>query len=277
MGNHGATPPPPTPPPTPHRPAGHEEAGPPSPPKAEGTVPPPPAGPRRLGGGPQQSPPPRPQLPAPAGTAMDKQTRAGTQGRQRTAPGNSKRAQTGAVCGPRPPWPERRQRHPLCCLPREGRGTDRGKATPRPTRPPATPSGERRAGRPPPPTPPPGAGTPQTRRPNPREAHSPKPGSGETGPGRPPPPKQARRSTGLRQDTRRGTDRVERPYQRSAPGPRGLSAPHQPGKGGGERTPREREHTHTHTQRTRGEYQKGNRTEPAERTDRMEWRTSERG
>ena len=28
---------------------------------------------------------------------------------------------------------------------------------------------------------------------------------------------------------------------------------------------------------TRGEYQKGNGTEPAERIDRMEWRTSERG
>ena len=44
---------------------------------------------------------------------------------------------------------------------------------------------------------------------------------------------------------------------------------------GGERTPRERERTHT--QRARGDYQKGNRTELAERTDRLEWRTSERG
>ena len=42
----------------------------------------------------------------------------------------------------------------------------------------------------------------------------------------------------------------------------------------GERTPRERERTHT--KRTRGDHQKGNRTERAERTDRMEWRTSER-
>ena len=48
-----------------------------------------------------------------------------------------------------------------------------------------------------------------------------------------------------------------------------------PPSGGGERTPRERERTHT--KRTRGDYQKGNRTERAERTDRMEWRTSERG
>ena len=43
----------------------------------------------------------------------------------------------------------------------------------------------------------------------------------------------------------------------------------------GERTPRERERTHT--KRTRGDHQKGNRTERAEPTDRKEWRTSERG
>ena len=43
----------------------------------------------------------------------------------------------------------------------------------------------------------------------------------------------------------------------------------------GERTPREREGTHT--KRTRGDHQKGNRTERSERTDHMEWRTSERG
>ena len=46
-------------------------------------------------------------------------------------------------------------------------------------------------------------------------------------------------------------------------------------QGGGERTPRERECTHT--KGTRGDYQKGNRTERAERTDRVEWHTSERG
>ena len=48
-----------------------------------------------------------------------------------------------------------------------------------------------------------------------------------------------------------------------------------PPRGGGERTPRERERTHT--KGTRGDYQKGNLTERAERTDRVEWRTSERG
>ena len=70
-------------------------------------------------------------------------------------------------------------------------------------------------------------------------------------------------------------DRVEQPYQRLAPGPREVRAPHQPGEGGRERTPRERERAHT--QRPRGEYPKGNRTEPAERTDRMESRTCEPG
>ena len=127
----------------------------------------------------------------------------------------------------------------------------------------------------PPPPPPPGAGTPRRRRPTPRGAHNPKPGRGEPGPGRPP-PKHARRSKGPGQDTRRGTDRVERPYQRPAPGLREVRTPHHPGGGlGGKQTPRGREPTHT--PRARGDYQKGNRTELAERTDRVEWRTSERG
>ena len=46
-------------------------------------------------------------------------------------------------------------------------------------------------------------------------------------------------------------------------------------RGGGARTPRERERRHT--QGTRRTIQNGNRTEAAERTGRMEWRTSERG
>ena len=67
---------------------------------------------------------------------------------------------------------------------------------------------------------------------------------------------------------------MERPYQRPVPGPHEVRTPHHPG-GGGERTPRERERTHT--KGTRGDYQKGNRTERAERTDHVEWRISERG
>ena len=104
-----------------------------------------------------------------------------------------------------------------------------------------------------------------------RHPHNPKPSRGEPGPDRPP-PKHARRSKGAGQDTRRGTDHVERPYQRPVPGPREVRTPHHPG---GERTPRERERTHT--KGARGDYQKGNRTEGAERTDRVKWRTSERG
>ena len=66
---------------------------------------------------------------------------------------------------------------------------------------------------------------------------------------------------------------MERPYQRPVPGPRQVRTPDN--RGGGGRTPRERERTHT--KRARGDSQKGNRTERAERTDRVEWRTSERG
>ena len=88
---------------------------------------------------------------------------------------------------------------------------------------------------------------------HPRGARIPKPGRGKRD--RPPPPEQDKRSTGPRQDTRRGTDRAERPYQRPAPGPREVRTPHQPGEGGRARTPQE--HERTHTQRTRGENEKG--------------------
>ena len=67
---------------------------------------------------------------------------------------------------------------------------------------------------------------------------------------------------------------MERPYWRPAPEPRELRAPHQPGEGGRVPTPRERERTHT--QRTRRADLRGDRTEPAERTDCMEWRTGGR-
>ena len=66
---------------------------------------------------------------------------------------------------------------------------------------------------------------------------------------------------------------MERPYQRPVPGPREMRTPHHPGGGGADTANRER----THTKGTHGDYRKGNRTERAERTDRVEWRTSERG
>ena len=58
-----------------------------------------------------------------------------------------------------------------------------------------------------------------------------------------PPPKHPRRSKGPGQDTRRGTDHVERPYQGPVPGPRQMRTPHHPG-GGGADTARARAHTH---------------------------------
>ena len=87
------------------------------------------------------------------------------------------------------------------------------------------------------------------------------------------PTKYARRSKGPGQDTQRGTDHVERPYQRPVPGPREVRTPHHP-EGGGADAAGARD---THTKGARGDYQKGNRTERVERTDRVEWPTSERG
>ena len=84
----------------------------------------------------------------------------------------------------------------------------------------------------------------------------------------PPPPKQAKRSTGPRQDTRRGTDRVKRPYQRPAPGPREVRAPHQPGEGGGGGRRRESASAHTH----KGQAGKTRRaTGPSRRSAQTAW------
>ena len=62
---------------------------------------------------------------------------------------------------------------------------------------------------------------------------------------------------------------TERPYRRPVQVPRAVRAPHQ--AAGGARTPRL--HDCTQAQRARAADPKGDRTEPAERTDRMEWRT----
>ena len=63
---------------------------------------------------------------------------------------------------------------------------------------------------------------------------------------------------------------MERPYQRPVPGPREVRTPHHPG-GGEADAAGARAHRH---ERDTGDYQKGNRTERAERTDRVEWRTT---
>ena len=89
----------------------------------------------------------------------------------------------------------------------------------------------------------------------------------------PPPRELHRRGTGPRQVTRRGMNRLERPYRRPAPEPRVVRAPHRPGEGEA-RTPREQKRIHT--QQTRGADLKGNRSEPAERTEPIEFRTRRR-
>ena len=159
-----------------------------------------------------------------------------------------------------------------CPVKAEGRTEVRRPPAPRGPRPHLR--GGRHTGRPPLLTPPalerPGRAGP------PKEEHTtPSQARGEQDRAAPHPTKRAKQGTGPRQDTRRGTDCVERPYQRPAPEPRGARAPRRPREEGGGRTPRESERRHT--QGAHGEYQKGNRTEPAERTDRMERRTRERG
>ena len=102
-----------------------------------------------------------------------------------------------------------------------------------------------------------------------RHPHNPKRSRGEPGPDRPPPstPDGARdrgRTRGGAWTTWNGPTSAQcRDHARCE---------RHTTQGGGKRTPRERERTHT--KGTRGDYQKGNRTERAERTDRVEWRTS---
>ena len=133
--------------------------------------------------------------------------------------------------------PQGQSRAPTPARPRPQRGPrqpsqwtgSRGRRSARPQTPHATVEG----------TPP---GTPC------RRPHNPKPSRGELGPDRPP-PKHARQSTRPGQDTQRGTDHVERPYQRPVPGPREMRAPHHPAWGGADTA---RARAHTHERDTRG-------------------------
>ena len=334
VGNHGPPPrggagrprrDPPTPPPN-----GPQAAGASAPtPRGRGDGPPFPR-PREE---PERGPPPRPSCLLPQEPRRTSEPAPARQDAAQIAPSEGGRARTGVVWGATPPMDRTTPVIPVWCLPMEGRGTERGKATPRPTGPPGhTNGGHGARAAPPPPSPPPGTRTPRTcptggaqpqdrwgdgPPPPPRHAaptglagqgdsvgpphphtrahstwvadpnsppsgravggggapdprrpsqqwkvpppgtpfchlHNPKPSRGEPGPDRPP-PKHARQSKGPGQDTRRGTDHVERLYQRPVPGPHEVRTPQHPG--GGERTPRERERTHT--QRARGDYQKG--------------------
>ena len=105
-----------------------------------------------------------------------------------------------------------------------------------------------------------------------RHPHNPRPSRGEPGPDGPPQstPDGARD----RGRTRGGTRTTWNGPTSAQCQDRAGCAPHTTQRGG-ERTPRERERTHT--KGTRGDYRKGNQTERAERTDRVEWRISERG
>ena len=105
-----------------------------------------------------------------------------------------------------------------------------------------------------------------------RHPHNPMPSRGEPGPDRPPPstPDGARDRGRTRRGARTTLNGPTSPQCRD----HARCARHTT-QGGAERTPRERERTHT--KGTRGDYQKGNRIERAESTDRVEWRTRERG
>ena len=157
-------------------------------------------------------------------------------GATRTTPGISTRTRIGAVWRPRPLGTERRQYHPLWWPPRGGRGTDRGRATPCPLGPPGHACGEDGTQAAPLPRPPRCWNAPDARA-RPRGGTQPQARQGGNGTGLPPPPKQARQRTGPRQGTGRGTDSMERPYQRPAPEPREVHAPYRPGEGGRARTP----------------------------------------
>ena len=125
----------------------------------------------------------------------------------------------------------------------------------------------------PPPTALPGARPPQARGPTPEGSSDQEPGRGTQGPGLPP-----RHTKWMDHGPRAGNAEGHKRHGTALPAPstgtaRGARAT--PTRGGGPRTPRE--HERIHTQTACGAYLRGNRTEPAERTDCMEWRTGRRG
>ena len=108
-----------------------------------------------------------------------------------------------------------------------------------------TPEAPHNSGRP---TPPPGTAPHHPCGTQPPQGVQAKPGREEPGPDRPP-PEHVGRSKGPGQDTRRGTDHVERPYQRPVPGLRKVRTPHHQGGG---RADAAGAQTHTHAKGTRG-------------------------
>ena len=142
---------------------------------------------------------------------------------------------SGAAPQPPPPMPLR----PLRALSHPHGATHRGLASLPPPKAafPPSPSPHAR----------PGARPPRARGPTPHGAGDPEPGRGRRGPGHPPPPPPHTetlngQSTESRHETRRGTNRMERPYRRPAQVPHAVRAPHRQG-GGSANTQRARAHT----------------------------------
>ena len=210
-------------------------------------VPPPPGGTAAPEKGAGARPPPPPQPPAPTGTAGNKRTRTNTPGR------HMGRAQTASDHEP-----ERYGGHALhdrndasdtrfVACPGKTEGRNEAERPPAPLAPPAAQTGGAAHSPPHPPTPP----HPPARE---RPGRADPPDGGHATPSQvggkrdraAPPPRYARRSKGPGQDTRRGTDGVERPYRRPAPGPREVRAPHHPGEARGGSGRRGSASAHTH-------------------------------
>ena len=178
---------------------------------------------REAGAGPA----PTPQPPAPAGTTMDKRTRANTPGRHTDRVQRQHASTNRSGMGATPSMARATPRTPAL-LPAQGRQRDGPRqGDPPPHWPPRPHSpGERHTGRPPPLAHPPARERPgRADRPH-GEHTAPSQVGGKRDRAAPPPQKQTKRDTGPGQDTQRGTDRVEWPYQRPAPGPREVRVPH---------------------------------------------------
>ena len=236
------------PPPAPHQPRQPTRRGGAGlhPPGAEGMVPPPPGRTAAPEGGGGARPAPPPQLPAPAETVGNKRTRANAPGRHT---GRAQRQQASINQSGMRATPSMTRTAPVtpALLPAQGRQRDGTRQSSPPPQWPPRPHkrGARRTGDPPLPPYSPARERPGRADPPHEGAHNPKQGRGETETGCPP-PKHARRSKGPGQDTRRGTDHVERAYQRPAPGPREVHAPHHPGEGGAGSGPRGSASAQTH-------------------------------
>ena len=201
--------------------------------------------PPERGAGARPAPRPSRRLPQePRGTSEPTPTR---QDAAQIAPREGGRARTGVVWGPGPHDQNDASDTRFVACPGKTEGRNEAERPPAVLAPPAAQTGGTAHGLPPPPprTRPPAQ---ERHRPAPRGAHSPKPGRGEPGPDRPP-PKHARRSEGPGQDTQRGTDHFEGPYQRPLPGLREVRTPHHPGAGGADAAGARAQ---THAKGTRG-------------------------